>query len=529
MSGAPLLCLYASQTGNSRGMAKEIASRAVERGYAARSLGMEQWKTLDFDNEPTILVIASSTGNGDCPDNGDKFHRYCKRKTTPAFLSATRFTVLALGDSNYEAFCAVGKEFDKHFERLGGQRFLKRCDVDEVDGIEETVEPWMEKLWTALKALPAPSGAGLAAAAAEPTPTTAAATGAQLIELAAADLSGDDDAVGRSAARPLLAPVVAARWLTSSASSGGALGSEGTRRVLHVEVDVSRGGKAMGFTPGDALGIVPENEPAAVAALLKRLGTSASAPMPSLSDDVPAHLQGCATVGEAFTSRLDLGTVSAWPPLPLLRLLLAGAPSGSGPLREVAEIAVGQRTAATGPRAAHATLHSARVSLEELLDGLGVSAPPALPKLLDALPPLAPRYYSIANAPAADPGRIHLCLSIVDFYATLPGSEKRHLRSGLASSFIARACAPLLGGAAGQKLAAPPQLPVFRREPSGNELRLPADPTTPIVLIGPGTGLAPFRGFLQQRKIEFARSKLGECHVFFGCRREDVRTLHART
>ena len=155
-----ILILYATQTGNARGIAKDIGDRAIERGHAARVLGMENFKTVDFDAEHCIVVVASCTGNGDCPDNGDKFHRYCKRKTTPPFLSHAHFTVCSLGDSNYDAFCAVGKEFDKYFEKLGGQRFLKRVDVDEVEGIETFVEPWLEKLWVALASLP-PKGLSL--------------------------------------------------------------------------------------------------------------------------------------------------------------------------------------------------------------------------------------------------------------------------------------------------------------------------------------------------------------------------------
>ena len=87
-----VLFLYASQTGNSRGIAKEMCDQAVEKGHDARVLGMEHWKTIEFEaEEPNVVVVASSTGNGDCPDNGDKFYRICKRKTTGQIFANTNF------------------------------------------------------------------------------------------------------------------------------------------------------------------------------------------------------------------------------------------------------------------------------------------------------------------------------------------------------------------------------------------------------------------------------------------------------
>ena len=135
------LFLYATQTGNSKGVATDMCEQTCAAGHDARVLGMEHFKTVDFDAETNVIVVASCTGNGDCPDNGDKFYRLVKRKSTPMMMNNINFAVCSLGDSNYDAFCAVGKEFDKHFERLGGKRILKRVDVDEVEGIETFVEP----------------------------------------------------------------------------------------------------------------------------------------------------------------------------------------------------------------------------------------------------------------------------------------------------------------------------------------------------------------------------------------------------
>jgi sulfite reductase alpha subunit-like flavoprotein len=568
-----VLIMYATQTGNARGIAKDIGERAETKGHKARVVGMENFKDIDFESEHVIVVVASCTGNGDCPDNGDKFFRYCKRKTTPPFLSHAHYTVCSLGDSNYDAFCAVGKDFDKNFDKLGGKRLLKRVDVDEVEGIETFVEPWLEKLWDALAVLP-PKGAvqetpstaettkaAEAAKAAPPAEATGDAAASAAAAVAAVDI--DDDAVGASASRPLRAPVLAARWLTSSRPGGGTIGTEaGERRVLHVEIDVSSApAGVMAFEPGDALGVCPRNPPAEVDALLAALApvkAAAAAPLPTMPGGaaLPGHLAGCESLGEAFAARVDIGSISVWPPLPLLRLLVtSAAPSAEADLLARAKCAV-STPASPASKEAHASLQRERPSLCELVTRLGST--PDLAALLDVLPPLAPRFYSISNSPAAAAksgtgahgGKlvVELCLSIVQYYATAPDGSRIE-REGLCSNMIGAACAPLLGqplptrynggtaytggvnpgsgvGASAAAAGAAVTLDVFKREAGGYELRLPPSPSTPIMLIGPGTGLAPFRSFLQHRRYTHERSKLGPCHVFFGCRREDEDFLY---
>ena len=200
---APVLVLYGSQTGNSREIAKEVCAEALSRGHQSRVLGMERFKDIDFCASEFVVLVVSSTGNGDAPDNADKFYRYCKRKTTPPVFTNVPFAVVSLGDSNYEQFCEVGRQFDKHLERLGGARALKRCDVDEVEGIETFVEPWKQKLWDALDAAAADLANGGAPNGDEVLLTdSATSTGGA----AAAAAPEAPPAVDVSAAQPALTP-----------------------------------------------------------------------------------------------------------------------------------------------------------------------------------------------------------------------------------------------------------------------------------------------------------------------------------
>ncbi len=388
----PVLVLYGSQTGNSRAMAKALGDEAGEHGFEARVQGMEQFKTIDFAEVPLLVIVSSTTGNGDAPDNADKFLRYIKRGSTPKnIFTQTHFCVFGLGDSNYEAFCEIPKRFDEHIERLGGKRMLKRCDADEVEGLETFFDPWKEKLWKTIGSLDLGSANddikdAEPVAAAEPTPA-----------LASPPQDEEVDGLGSSAEQPLLAPVVAARWLTAEDEEAGAE----ARRVLHVELDVSAAGGVMRFEAGDAIAVMPHHDDAAVAELLALLGVAAEAadsPLQLEGGDTPIHLQGELTPREALRSRVDVGSVSTWPPLPLLRLLLAApaAPGGGAPDAALrARLAQAAEGGEEG-RAAHAGLQREKPPLAELLARLRVA--PALAPLLDALPPLAPRWYSLANA-----------------------------------------------------------------------------------------------------------------------------------
>ena len=220
-----------------------------------------------------------------------------------------------MGDQNYELFCEVGKQFDQHFERLGGTRFLKRCDVDEVEGIEETVHKWYA-LWPALAAVPAADGADveMAEAAAPPPHRRADArdgAGRRRGACGGRRLRGGGGKLRRQAGaradrRGALADGERRRRRRGGRrgggdgrAGGGARGGRPPRPPPRARRERRAGGGSPGTAlhhePGDAISVVCHNDGAEVAALLDALGVAdadAPLPPPPTGADVPTHLRG---------------------------------------------------------------------------------------------------------------------------------------------------------------------------------------------------------------------------------------------
>ncbi len=236
-------------------------------------------------------------------------------------------------------------------------------------------------------------------------------------------------------------------------------GDGSAKDVRHVVLDLGDSGLA--YEPGDSLAVAAPNDPALVEAVLGALGAA-----------------GDAALREELAHRRDIAR-----PLDRTLDLLAGAARHAphaAALRALADAEDGAEPAGA-----------------DLLDLLQAfpSARPPVADLVASLPALKPRLYSIASSPLACPGRVELCVGVVR-------AERRgRVRDGVASchlGFRAEAAVPLLA------------------QVQASHFRLPADPATPVVMIGPGTGIAPFRAFLQHRERLGAR---GRAWLFFGDQR----------
>jgi sulfite reductase (NADPH) flavoprotein alpha-component len=428
----PLTILFGSQTGTAEGLARRAAKEAGRRGFVATVADMAQMTPARLAAEKNVLVVISTYGDGDPPDNARALHAALAATTAPP-LSGLNFSVCALGDTNYPRFCQCGRDFDSRLEKLGAMRALPRaeCELD----YEKTFMAWLE---AALKAL----------AGTQPPETDAAAP-------------PDSHAAGSSAGapsrqNPFAAPVIAVRRLS---------GPESAKEVNHVEFSIESSGLA--YEAGDALGVVPQNSPELVAEILGALGRDGE-------EEVPAD--GATTSLRRALAHLHcLGRPSA-DLLALLGLDRAAAPAGPA----------GQAAPPDFP------------PILDVLDALRAApaARPAPAAFVGALRKLQPRLYSISSSPKAHPGQIHLTVGAVRYETH--GRQRR----GVCSTFLA------------EQAVAAGRVNVFVHP--NQAFRPPSRSDAPMIMIGPGTGIAPFRAFLYERR---AVGATGKNWLFFGDQR----------
>ncbi len=436
----PLTILFGSQTGTAEGLAKRVAKEAGKRHFAATVVDLAQIDLAKLAAEKNVLLLTSTYGDGEPPDNAKTFHAALGAAAAAGDaarpLAGLRFSVCALGDTNYTQFCKCGADFDTWLDKLGATRAAPRtdCDLD----YEEKFSAWLTAALSALSAsAPAPS-APSAPAAGPAAPKPAAAE-------------------GYSRANPYSALLLTSRNLNAPGSG---------KQVHHVEFDLT--GSGLAYEAGDALGVIPHNCPALVSEILIALGCDGE-------EGVPAPDGSTVPLRRALTEFYDLGKPSS-ALLSLLAPVLAGgatsAPSAVPP-HHVIDVVLQAR--ALSPN----------------------SKPTAPSAFVGALKKLQPRLYSISSSPRAHAGQVHLTVGAVRY------EKDGRPRVGVCSTFLADRAQPGTS-----------RVGVFVH--ANKAFRPPAAGDTPMIMVGPGTGIAPFRAFLHERRATGAK---GKNWLFFGDQR----------
>ena len=426
--------LYASQTGTGERLAKKVAKELKAKGHTAKLSSLDAYPVHELSVEECAVIVASTYGEGDPPDGVKGFFDALCADNAPR-LERLEYSVLALGDSHYEHFCKFGVDLDKRLEALGAKRTVPIVIADvEVD---EPFERWKSALLARLEAT------------AEATPAQALAPPAPA---APASIYHRDN--------PFYAPLVDKRVLTAEVSS---------KSTLHLSFSLA--GSDLVYETGDALAVVPSNDPMLVADILKATNFIGE-------ELVEIPKVGTRTITEALSHVLQITRLSR---------KLVDVYAKAGDLAHLKGLLLPEQQT-------HLDTYLAdRGLIDILLEHPGVIA--SAQQLADLLPKLAPRLYSISSSPRAHAGEVHATVAVVRYRA------HNRERGGVCSTLFADRTD--LNGT----------LPIYIQH--NKKFRLPADSAAPIIMIGPGTGIAPFRGFLHER---CAVEATGKNWLFFGDR-----------
>lgn len=431
---ASITVISASQTGNARRVSEQLRDDLTAAGLSVTLVNAGDYKFKQIAQEKLLLVVASTQGEGEPPEEAVALHKYLFSKKAPQ-LTGTAFAVFGLGDTSYENFCQTGKDFDTRLGELGAERLLERADAD-VD-FKAAAEAWRNQIVEVLKQrVP------------QATPAQAQAS------------------VAGSVAQVLSSPYSKESPLTATLAVNQKItGRNSDKDVRHLEIDL--GDSGLSYQPGDALGVWYHNDPDLVEEIIGLVWRTG---------DEKITLNGqtlTLTLREALTDHLELTQNTT-----VIVEKYASLSRDERLIELLADKHQLQQYAQTTPLPDMIRQAPADLDAEQLV---------AL------LRPLTPRLYSIASAQEEVGNEVHITVGVVRY------DVEGRARTGGASGYLA------------DRLEEEGELRVFIEH--NDNFRLPANPQTPVIMIGPGTGIAPFRAFIQQRAAEGAE---GLNWLFFG-------------
>ncbi|KAL2652456.1 hypothetical protein R1flu_020584 [Riccia fluitans] len=505
--------LFGTQTGTAEGYAQAFA----EEGRT-RYNGEVTFKTVALDKygdeadifeaklkeEQLVIFYLATYGDGEPTDDAADFYKWLTELSDDkgAWLSNLQYAVFGCGNSTYEHFCKVGKVVDERLSIFGAQRLVEVGLGDDDHVQEDDFNAWKEGLWSHLDKLldskidvpPTPGSAYSIA-----IPEYKVEIHEQGTEMVQRDFSKSFKSFKRNrviydAHNPCKCFVAARRELHTELSD---------RSCTHVEFDISNTG--LTYETGDHLAVYAENHKEYVEEAAQLLGQPLDLMFTLHIDDkvenpknasLHAPFPGPVTLEAALRRYADLLS----PPKKSVLTVLAAYAS----VKEE-EARLRMLTSPFGKEEYNDyVVKSKRTLLEVMSDFPSVRVPLGV-FFAVVSPRLQPRFYSISSSPKFSPDRIHISCALV-----LGTSASEKVFRGVSSTWL-KGSIPAEEDQENASLA-----PIYVRT---STFRLPVDPKKPIVMVGPGTGLAPFRGFLQERAaLKDSGVTLGPAILFFGCR-----------
>ncbi|KAI5450457.1 hypothetical protein NCC49_003079 [Naganishia albida] len=577
---------YGSQTGTAEEYAVRLAKEAKSKfGISSLVCDPEEYDFSRLDAVPSdkvVFFVVATYGEGEPTDNAQELMEFImdpdvefsQGREGSEKLENLRYVVFGLGNRTYEHYNEVARKIDKRLTELGAKRIGERGEGDDDKSMEEDYLSWKDDMWTAFgHDMGIEEGAGgdvadftvIELGEDSGLPVDKIYHG----ELSARALLGTKGT--HDVKNPYLAPIKEARELFSV---------DAERNCVHVEFDIKDSG--MNYQHGDHVGVWPSNPDIEVERMLCVLGLTEKRHIAVNIESLDPTLAKVpfptpATYEAIFRHYID---ISATASRQALAMFAQFAPTP--------EIAAKLARLGTDKEAYHQEVDGPSLKLAEVLQHVAGDDAEAIPnventtvwkqipfdRIVSSVPRLQPRYYSISSSSKMYPDSIHITAVVLKYESKASSAHKGKTRwvYGVGTNFIlnvkaahAGENAPLMSekgnsapsvvsSTAGTGVNTPtyritgPRDAHFR---AGSYLvpihvrrstfRLPTSPKVPVIMIGPGTGVAPFRGFVQERLAAAKRTieKAGpgatpsetlkdwaDMYLFYGCRKEDEDFLY---
>ena len=496
MSSQPrsILILYGSQSGNSEELAEQAGKACSAQGLNPSVKAMDEIQITDLSSQKRVLVCCSTWGDGEQPDNAEDLWEAANSGAISS-LKGLNFSVLALGDTSYDLFCESGKEWDAWFEKMGANRVHQRvdCDVD----FEGPAAEWTAAVIPLMVAIEDDPDA---------MDEDSSSTSATEVTAVSSEIPTKTEKSQWNAKNPYSTKITQ-NYVLNGEGSG--------KETRHIVFEL--GDSGLNYKAGDALGVVPRCPPEVVAEILSITALT--------GEEIVETYAGECTLQEALMDKYEVHRVSKkWIESLGPRLVSSSSSieikivsrkrtssrdgtllvewKGSGEGDDLPERYVEIGMPSNPSEALWNELTSDSKAMEDYMwsrdyvDALsdfghiGFSAQ----QLIEGMDRLKPRLYSIASSPDHEPGTVHLTVGIVRY------NHHDRDKTGLCTGFLADRCQ-----------VEETDIGVFM-SPTRSFV-LPSDGSVDAIMVGPGTGIAPFRAFLQQRDIN---GDTGRNWLFFG-------------
>jgi len=476
--------LFGSQTGTAEDFANVLSEEATSYNFFPDVVDLEQYDTEDLEDEAFVIFVLATYGEGEPTDNAKEFYEWLMDDEREAgAFSKVKYTVFGLGNKTYEHFNAVSRRVDARMAELGATRIFQLGEGDDDAGLQEDFDRWKAKLWEPVcKAL----GVEFKSAEVSVDPTYEIVVCSPEVKLSQS-FTWYAKGINREVIdvkNPALFNIRVNRELHTSKSD---------RSCRHLEIDLPGN---LSYQPGDYLGIYPENDPAVVQQWIDKFQLDPNQIVKVVKKDDPNRpLAGPCSIERLLSSYVDILSV------PKKKLLHALAVLYTSNEHEKERLFKLGASSDEGWVEYNEFIKNPYRTLLEVLEEFP-SCKPDFAHVVELTHTLQHRFYSIASSLKEHPKSVHIA-AVVSQAVTSTG----RVHNGICTSWLA-------------KKQEGDRIPCFLRT---STFRMPKDPATAVIMIGPGTGLAPFRGFLQERR---AIKATGHSILFFGCQARDVDYLY---